>query len=109
VERKLIEKLGTKHTCPHGNQIDKSAGERLKLGLRLLWEAAPGSSVRIDSMYERDRQLLEYFDGLGIRPGVEMKVLNRNYDGTITLRLGGNSLNLGESAARKVWVSAVSR
>jgi DtxR family transcriptional regulator, Mn-dependent transcriptional regulator len=108
VERKLIEKLGANHTCPHGNQINKSAGERLKLGLRLLWDAAPGSSVRIDSMYERDRQLLEYFDGMGIRPGGEMKVLSRNYDGTVTLRLGKDSLNLGESAARKVWVSVVS-
>ena len=56
-------------------------------------------------MYERDRQLLEYFDGLGIRPGVDLKVLGRNYDGTLTLRFGKNSLNLGESAARKVWVS----
>jgi DnaJ-class molecular chaperone len=36
-------------------------------------------------MYERDRQRLEYFDGLGIRPGVDLKVLSRNYDGTLTL------------------------
>jgi len=105
VERKLIEKLGTNHTCPHGNQINKSAAERIKLGLQLLWEAAPGSSVRIESMYERDRQLLEYFDGLGIRPGVDLKVLSRNCDGTLTLRLGVNSVNLGQSAAQKVWVS----
>jgi len=104
VERKLIEKLGTNHTCPHGNQINKSAAESHKLGLHLLWEAAPGSSVRIESMYERDRQLLEYFDGLGIRPWVDLRVLNRYYDGTLTLRLGKNSLNLGETAARKVWV-----
>ena len=105
VERKLIEKLGTNHTCPHGNQINKSAAERHKLGLRLLWESAAGSSVRVESMYERDRQLLEYFDGLGIRPGVDLKVLGRNYDGTLTLQFGKNSLNLGESAARRVWVS----
>jgi len=105
LERKLIEKLGMNHACPHGNQIDKSAAEKNKLGLRLLWEAAPGSSVRIESMYERDRQLLEYFDSLGIRPGVDLEVLGRNYDGTLTLRWGENSLNLGESAARRVWVS----
>jgi DtxR family Mn-dependent transcriptional regulator len=105
VERRLIEKLGTDQPCPHGNQINKSAAERRKLSLRQLWEAVPGSSVRIDSMYERDRQLLEYFDGLGIRPGVDLKVLSRNYDGTITLQLGRKSLNLGESAARRVWVS----
>ena len=109
VERKLIEKLGTKHACPHGNHINESAAERHKLGLRVLWEAAPGSAVKIESMYERDRQLLEYFDGLGIRPGVDLKVLSRNYDGTLTLRLGKNSLNLGEAAARKVWVAPPSQ
>lgn len=109
MERKLIEKLGTNHACPHGNQINKSAAERHNLGFRLLWEADPGSSVMVESMYERDRQLLEYFDGLGIRPGVELTVLSRNYDGTLAFRLGKNSLNLGESAARRVWVSYISR
>lgn len=105
LERKLIEKLGTNHACPHGNPINKSAAERHNRGLRLLWEADPGSSVRIESMYERDRQLLEYFDGLGLRPGVNLKVLSRNYDGTLTLQLGEHSLNLGESAARRVWAT----
>lgn len=108
VERKLIEKLGPGGVCPHGNQINKSADERNKAGLVQLWDAAPGSSVKIESMYERDRKLLEYFDGLGIRPGVELKVLSRNYDGTLTLRVQGTALNLGEAAARKVWVTEVS-
>jgi DtxR family Mn-dependent transcriptional regulator len=105
LERKLIEKLGPNATCPHGNPINKSAAERRKLGMQQLWEAPRGVAVRVDGMYERDRKLLEYFDHLGIRPGVELKVLSRNYDGTITLELGKNSINLGEAAARKVWVS----
>jgi DtxR family transcriptional regulator, Mn-dependent transcriptional regulator len=105
VERRLVEKLGTNGACPHGNQMNKSAAERRKHGLLPLWEAAPGSSVRIDSMYERDRKLLEYFDGLGIRPGVKLKVLSRNYDGTLTLGLQSTTINLGEAAATKVWVS----
>jgi hypothetical protein len=90
---------------PHGNQINKSAAERRRLGLEQLWEAPPGSSVRIDSMHERDRKLLEYFDSLGIRPGTQLKIVNRNYDGTVSLLLGEKSVNLGEAAARKVWVS----
>jgi DtxR family Mn-dependent transcriptional regulator len=108
LERKLIEKLGTDQPCPHGNQINKSAAERHELGFQLLWEASPGSSLKIKSMYERDRQLLEYFDGMGIRPGIELKVLSHNYDGTVTFRVGKRTLNLGESAARKIWVSAFS-
>jgi DtxR family Mn-dependent transcriptional regulator len=105
LERKLIERLGPNGSCPHGNQINKSAAERRKRGLQQLWEAAPGSSVRIDSMDERDQKLLEYFDRLGIRPGVALKVQSRNYDRTLTLFLRKTSLNLGESAARKLWVA----
>jgi Fe2+ transport system protein FeoA len=43
---------------------------------------------------------------LGIRPGVQIQVSRRNYDGTLSLRLGRKSLSLGESAAKKLWVSA---
>jgi DtxR family Mn-dependent transcriptional regulator len=109
LERRLVERLGREGPCPHGNQINKSAAERQKLGLRQLWEATPGPWVRVDSMHERDRKLLEYFDGLGIRPGVRVKIASRNYDGTLTLRLGKKAINLGEAAARKVWVSGIAR
>jgi DtxR family Mn-dependent transcriptional regulator len=109
VERKLVEKLGPNGPCPHGNQINKSAAERQKLGLQQLWEATPRTPLRVDSMYERDRKLLEYFDGLGIRPGIDLEVLTRNYDSTLTLRLNKRNISLGEAAARKVWVSKVSK
>ena len=75
------------------------------MGLQLLWEAPPGARVKVENMHERDRKLLEYFDGLGIRPGVHLQVLKQNYDGTLNLRLGEKTLVLGESAARRVWVS----
>lgn len=107
LERKLIEKLGPDGVCPHGNQINKSARKKRNLGLRQLWEAQPGSSVRVDSMHERDRRLLEYFNQLGIRPGVQIQISGRNYDGTLTLRLGRKSISLGESAAKRLWVSLV--
>jgi DtxR family Mn-dependent transcriptional regulator len=105
VERRLVKKLGLNGACPHGNQINKSAAERRKSGLQQLWDATPGSLVKVDSMHERDRGLLEYFDRLGIRPGVGLKVLSHNYDGTLAVRLGNKAITLGEAAARKVWVS----
>jgi DtxR family Mn-dependent transcriptional regulator len=106
VEQRLIDKLGAGKPCPHGNQINKSPDERRKSGLRLLWEASPGSVVRVESMDERDSRLLQYFDGLGIRPGTQVKVVSPNYDGTLGLVLGDTPTNLAEAAARKVWVSA---
>jgi DtxR family Mn-dependent transcriptional regulator len=105
VEQRLIAMLGASSRCPHGNRLNKNAPELRKLGLQLLWEAPPGARVKIDSMHERDRKLLEYFDALGIRPGIHAKVLERNYDGTLSLRLGKKPTILGEAAARRVWVS----
>jgi DtxR family Mn-dependent transcriptional regulator len=105
VEQRLIGILGHSSRCPHGNEINKSATELRKQGMQLLWEAPAGAPVKIDCMYERDRKLLEYFDGLGIRPGVRATVVEQNYDGTLSLRLGEKGIVLGEAAARRVWVS----
>jgi DtxR family transcriptional regulator, Mn-dependent transcriptional regulator len=105
VEQRLSGILGPSNRCPHGNEINKSATELRKQGMQLLWEAPAGTPVKVDCMYERDRRLLEYFDGLGIRPGVRATVLKQNYDGTLSLRLGEKGIVLGEAAARRVWVS----
>lgn len=109
VEQRLIDKLGVNGLCPHGNQINKSPAERRKSGLQLLWEAAPGSVVRVESVDERDSKLLEYFDGLGIRPGTQVKVVNPNYDGTLGLDLDDKPTNLAEAAAKKIWVLAIAK
>jgi len=41
---------------------------------------------------------------LGIRPGVKLKMVSRNYDETLTLKVGGKSVQLGRPAATKVWI-----
>src|SRR5262249_31627030 len=104
-ERLLAEKLGTEEACPHGNHVrmDKPA-DRRRRGLRPLDEAQPEQRLRVVSVFERDRKLLEYLEGLGIRPGVMLDVLARNYDETLSLRVDGRSLQMGRPAASKVWV-----
>jgi DtxR family transcriptional regulator, Mn-dependent transcriptional regulator len=68
-------------------------------------EFESAGAVTIRSVYERDRKLLEYLHELGVRPGVAVEVIARNYDETITLRIGGVSVPLGRGAAAKVWAS----
>ena len=105
-EKKLIERLGHKDTCPHGNGLAfRSVAERRKRGLCLLSEAATGSEYRVASVYERDRKLLEFFDKEGIRPGARLGVKTRNYDGTISLSVGKSQIRLGTPAAEKIWVA----
>lgn len=105
-EKKLVEILGEKEVCPHGNGLVlRSPAERRKRGLCLLTEAESGSKYRIASVYERDRRLLEFFDKEGIRPGVRIGVDARNYDGTVSLSVDKRQIRLGMSAAEKIWVS----
>jgi DtxR family transcriptional regulator, Mn-dependent transcriptional regulator len=105
-EKKLVEKLGNKDTCPHGNSLAlRSPAERRKKGLCLLSEAGPGSQNRVASVYERDRKLLDFFEHEGIRPGARLTVQSRNYDGTVSLVVENKTIRLGISAAEKVWVA----
>jgi DtxR family Mn-dependent transcriptional regulator len=105
-EKKLVERLGRKATCPHGNGLAlRSPSERRRLGMCLLTEADPGSKYLVTSVYERDRRLLEFFDKEGIRPGVRIGVKALNYDGTVSLSVGKHQVRLGAPAAGKVWVS----
>jgi len=102
-ERKLIDKLGTASVCPHGNQVGMdSPSHRRRRGLKPLGEARPGDRLVVVSVFERDRKLLEYLDGAGIRPGVEVEVSAA--DAEIELRIAGRTVRLERGAAGKVWV-----
>ncbi len=104
-ERKLIERLGSGGACPHGNVVGMDTPEdRRRRGLKPLDESTASETISVVSVYERDRQLLEYLEEVGIRPGVTLRVLSRNYDETVSLRLDGRSVQIGRPVASKVWV-----
>jgi DtxR family transcriptional regulator, Mn-dependent transcriptional regulator len=105
-EKKLIEKLGHKDSCPHGNGFTfQSPAERQKRGMCLLSEAAPKTKYVVASVYERDRNLLEFFDQEGIRPGAPVTVDAKNYDGTVSVSVSKRPIRLGAPAAEKVWLA----
>ena len=104
-EKKLVEKLGNKDICPHGNSLAlRSPEARRKKGQRLLSEAEEGFQYRVASVYERDRKLLDFFEGEGIRPGTRLTVQSRNYDGTVSLAVEKRTIRLGAPAAERIWV-----
>jgi DtxR family Mn-dependent transcriptional regulator len=106
-ERLLELKLGDDDSCPHGNRPGlESPVERRRRGWTPLFESAPGLSVKVVSVFERDIRLLEYLDGLGLAPGASLDVVSRNYDDTLTLRVHEALVQIGRPAAEKVWVSA---
>jgi len=104
-ERRLLEKLGTGEACPHGNRVERDTPQdRRNRGWKPLDEAPSQTEATVVSVFERDRRLLEYLNGIGIHPGTVVRMLASNYDDTLSLRIDGKPVQLGRSAAAKVWV-----
>jgi DtxR family transcriptional regulator, Mn-dependent transcriptional regulator len=105
-EAKLLAKLGRGGACPHGNLSEmESPKSRRRRGLVLLSQAEPGNHYCVSSVYERDRHLLEFLNARGIRPGVKLDVVERNYDKTLSIRTSAGAVVLGRPAAERIWVS----
>jgi DtxR family Mn-dependent transcriptional regulator len=106
-EARLLAKLGRGGACPHGNLSElESPGSRRRRGLVLLAHADAGKNYVVSGIYERDRHLLEFLEGRGVRPGARVHVAGRNYDQTLTLATDAGTVALGRSAAERVWVTA---
>lgn len=105
-ERKLLDKLGPAEACPHGNLIGiDTPEERRRRGWMPLSELSPDHRARVMSVFERDRKLLEFLDGLGIFPGAAVRMVRKNYDDTVTLEIRSETVQLGDSASSRVWVA----
>jgi len=104
-EAKLIEKLGEKGTCPHGNAVlPESPHRRKKRGMIPLSEAESGGDYIVSSLYERDPKLLLFLHQLGIGPQSSIRVISKNYDQTLSVITSAGAATLGKPAADKVWV-----
>src|ERR1700754_3707145 len=68
-EAKLLERLGSRGTCPHGNWVlPETPEERGKRGMVLLSEAKEDTGYTVVSLYERDPKLLLFLHQAGIAP-----------------------------------------
>jgi DtxR family Mn-dependent transcriptional regulator len=101
----LIQKLGEKGTCPHGNAVlPDSPSQRKRRGILSLSEATEGDNYVVSSLYERDPELLLFLHKHGIAPRTPIRLKARNYDQTVTVETGSGTTTLGRPAAEKVWV-----
>lgn len=108
VERLLVERFGTSGKCPHGVPMSGGIESLRREGAVLLAKAEVPSTVEILSVYEKDPQFLKFLDGLHLRPGARVSVLLREYDETMTLKVGGQQIHLGQPATTRIWVRAAS-
>jgi DtxR family Mn-dependent transcriptional regulator len=109
-EAKLLARLGTEGACPHGNlsEMESSASRRHR-GLVLLADAEIDTNYVVSGIYERDRGLLEFLEHRGVRPGAKLRLIERNYDHTLTLSTPAGTISLGPAASERVWVTPTAR
>jgi DtxR family Mn-dependent transcriptional regulator len=109
-EAQLLAKLGSDGACPHGNLSEvESPASRRRRGLVLLADADLGNSYTVSGIYERDRKLLEFLEHRGVRPGAKLRLVERNYDQTLTLSTPAGTVSLGPAASGRVWLSPAPR
>ena len=104
-EAKLLKKLGREGRCPHGNVSElENPRSRQARGLELLANVDEEKTYLVSGIHERDRNLLEFLDARGVRPGATLKLLARNIDQTLLIRTGAGKVVIGLPAAEKIWV-----
>ena len=104
-EGKLLAKLGSGAACPHGNLSEvEGPASRRRRGLVLLADAELENTYTVSGIYERDRRLLEFLEHRGVRPGAKLRLLERNYDQTLTLSTSSGTVSLGPAASERVWL-----
>ena len=52
--------------------------------------------------------VVQFLDGLGVRPGVQVEVREKHpFDGPLVLRVDGHDRTLGERVARQIFVRKI--
>jgi DtxR family Mn-dependent transcriptional regulator len=108
----LLKRFGKDSFCPHGVPlVGGMARLRRRHGARRLSEMPPGTECEVVRVHERDIRFLEFVSRLRLRPGARLGVLAREYDETMTLRLGatrGRPIHLSPGATARIWVRRIS-
>jgi DtxR family Mn-dependent transcriptional regulator len=111
VSRLLLERFGRESRCPHGVPLFGGMSRlRRKHGALRLSEAAVGKSYEVLRVYEKDPQFLKFLDERKLRPSARLRVLQRQYDQTMEIAVGGRAptaMYLGKPATERIWVKGL--
>ena len=104
-ERRIAAALGHPLRDPHGELIPTAD---LKMPLE---DSTPLSSLRagqagsIQCIKAADKELLKYFESLGLIPGTEIEVKDYSpYDHNLSIKIGRKSVVLGLNITSKIYI-----
>jgi DtxR family Mn-dependent transcriptional regulator len=95
--------LGHPTADPHGDPIPTSEGDILEFASTPLAEVPTGAAVEVRQVEEGQPERLRYIASIGLRPGVQVTVLDRQpFQGPITIRVDGHTHVIGHELAQVV-------
>ena len=93
-------RLGDPLYDPHGSPIPTAAGDIEEPQFVTLADAAPGVTLEIRQVDDRDPEKLRYLAGLGLVPGTRLLVVNRQpFNGPTSVRVGQDLRVVGHELA----------
>ena len=105
MEERIQRVLGDPQTCPHGNPMPGVKPRPTKP----LERVEPGATAiieRIPDQFEHEPGFLEYLDSQGLRPGVDLRVVELRHGKPIRVVVGGSERTVRADCGQKVWVRA---
>lgn len=109
IEERLFVALDRPPTCPHGFPIPGVETDTLP-PLPPLYDLDPGDRATVALPGSTDPEVAVFLDGLGLRPGVEVEVLEKHpFDGPLVVRVDGQDRTIGDRVARQILVRSDSR
>jgi DtxR family Mn-dependent transcriptional regulator len=109
VEDRLFVALDRPATCPHGFPIPGTGSDDLP-EMPPLYDLEPGDRAMVALPGSTDPDVAIFLDGLGVRPGVEVEILEKHpFDGPLVVSVDGQDRTLGEKVARQIRVRTASR
>ncbi len=104
VEDRLFVALNRPTTCPHGFPIpDHDVVDIPDMPPLYALEAGDIATVAVPGSTEA--AIVEFLDTLGLRPGVEIKVIEKHpFDGPIVLAVEGSERTISQKVANQIFV-----
>lgn len=108
LEDRIAARLGHPTSDPHGHPIPRKDLTLPAISDRVLWGAEVGDEVEVDRVSDSLSEVLRYLADLGIRPGVQVTVVDRGpVDGPLFVKVKGDAdvHALSRELSEAVWVA----
>ncbi|MGA2158516.1 MAG: metal-dependent transcriptional regulator [Dehalococcoidia bacterium] len=109
IEEGLSQVLGNVDTCPHGHSIPDKRGNIKEEGMLPLGKCQAAQPLCIAAIDKEAPALLRKIEKLGLRPGVPLKIVKKNKDGTLDLEAHGEKLSINSEMAGVLLVRPESK